>query len=518
MGADSSQPQISAIVSDPDQDVLDNRQRGASSYRYASIADDAQAGSDAYKTSGSRSHAALSVSAALELARSHLEGIALTVIGELSDVTDNPRYKAVYFSIRDKTSVLPCVMWRRSHGHQPLTLKDGMLVEVSGHFSLYAAKGRMQFDVRTMVLAGEGQLRLRVAQLADKLQAQGFMDPGRKLLLPELPQTIALVTSPRGKAVHDVLRTLKRRYRLAKVLLFGTLVEGKDAPARIIKALHAAGQSSAELILLVRGGGSYEDLMPFNDEQLALAIADSPLPIITGIGHEPDTTIADMVASLRTSTPTAAAEAVAPDSAEILRSLEGLQAALLTNATNLLGNLDVHLASLKGRPIFADPDALLRGRSQYLEQSEQRLTAALPAGINTDKARLNALSARMVQVGGSLPNRVGSRFLVLEDRVARSGLTLTTTYRSWYENTETRMTRSGQTLTSRFQGQLERGAGALEGLSPLAVLRRGYALVSDENRPVLASVTQVTAGQGLNVRLRDGIIDCLATKVREETL
>ena len=154
----------------------------------------------------------------------------------------------------------------------------------------------MQFTVRSLALAGEGNLRLQVAALARKLEAEGLMRPERKRALPRFPQRIAVVTSPRGKAVHDVMRTLRRRYPLAELLVAGVAVEGEGAPAAIVEGLRVAGECRPDVVLLVRGGGSYEDLMPFNAEEVARAVVACPVPVVTGIGHEPDTSIADMVA------------------------------------------------------------------------------------------------------------------------------------------------------------------------------------------------------------------------------
>ena len=253
---------------------------------------------------------ALSVSAAMALAKTSLEQLVVTMVGEVSEVSDKAGYKAVYFTVKDDRSSLPCMMWMNRYHATGVTLNVGALVELTGRFTLYAAKGRMNFDVFSLRLAGEGNLRMQVAQLAQKLQAEGLMAPERKRPIPKYPETIGLVTSPRGAAVHDVLRTLRRRFPLATIRLAGVPVEGRDAPIHLRHALESVAQSGVEVVLLVRGGGSFEDLMPFNDEGLARAIASCPVPVVTGIGHEPDTSIADMVADLRASTPTAAAEAV----------------------------------------------------------------------------------------------------------------------------------------------------------------------------------------------------------------
>ncbi len=260
--------------------------------------------------------AALSVSAAMGLAKNALETVVVRLVGEVSEVNDKPGYKAVYFTVKDEKASLPCMMWMSRYQASGVSLCVGALVELTGRFSLYAAKGRMNFDVFSVTLAGEGQLRLQVANLARELEAMGLMDPARKRPLPVYPETIGVVTSPRGAAVHDVLRTLRRRYPLARILFAGVPV-GAGAPAALIEGMQRVVMDGAEVVLLVRGGGSFEDLMPFNDRRLARTIAACPVPVVTGIGHEPDTSIADMVADVRASTPTAAAEAVAPDRREI---------------------------------------------------------------------------------------------------------------------------------------------------------------------------------------------------------
>ena len=246
---------------------------------------------------------ALSVSAAMGLAKNALEEVVVRLVGEVSEVNDKPGYKAVYFTVKDEKASLPCMMWMNRYQASGVALSVGALVELTGRFSLYAAKGRMNFDVFSVSLAGEGQLRLQVANLARELEAMGLMDPARKRPLPAYPEAIGLVTSPRGAAVHDVLRTLRRRYPLARILFAGVPVEGPGAADGLVDGLAKVVFAGAEVVLLVRGGGSFEDLMPFNDRRLARTIAACPVPVVTGIGHEPDTSIADMVADVRASTP-----------------------------------------------------------------------------------------------------------------------------------------------------------------------------------------------------------------------
>ena len=343
----------------------------------------------------------LSVSAALNLAKKALESLTVRIIGEVSEVSIKAGYKAVYFSIKDEKASLPCMMWNNRYAESDVDLRVGMLVELTGRFSLYAAKGRMNFDVFAISMAGEGDLRLKVANLAKKLQAEGLMDASRKRPVPRFCTTIGLVTSPRGDAVHDVLRTLRRRFPLARVVLAGVPVEGAQAPLGIIEGIRCVCDAGAEVILVVRGGGSYEDLMPFNDEKLARAIAACPRPVVTGIGHEPDTTIADMVADVRASTPTGAAQEVSP-SPELLNELFVRRSMELKNSMlNRLKSAQDHYDRLKANPLFTDSEELLAQPSLATDALANRLAAALPGCMKRNE---EALDRARMQLRAMLPH------------------------------------------------------------------------------------------------------------------
>ncbi|MDR3037106.1 MAG: exodeoxyribonuclease VII large subunit [Coriobacteriales bacterium] len=406
----------------------------------------------------------LSVSQALALAKDSLEQISATIVGEVSELSDKPGYKAVYFTLTDEAAALSCLMWRNNYQRTGVELRQGMLVEVSGVFSVYAAKGRMNFDVKALRLAGEGELRLKVAALARKLEAQGLMDPLRKRPLPLFPAKVALVTSPRGKAVHDVLRTLRRRYPLAEVLIAGVPVEGNGAAASIIEGLAVAQTSGAEVILLVRGGGSYEDLMPFNDEALAQAIAASTLPVVTGIGHEPDNSIADMVADFRASTPTAAAERIVPNHEELASTLKHRESSLKRSLAMMLAQARATLAWLCSRTLFTSPSVLLRDYELALDGSAERLQQSLPHKLLRDSQLVDTMRARLVLLGSNLLRSPTAAF--------------------------------------------ELNAARLDGLSPLAVLARGYSIAYDGRGHVIDSVDAVDLHQQLRVRLTDGSLIC----------
>lgn len=342
---------------------------------------------------------ALSVSAALGLAKRQLEGISVRVIGEVSELAVNARYKAVYFTVKDKGASMPCMMWNNRYRASGVQLKVGDLVELDGRFTLYAAKGRMNFDVSSVRLAGEGDLRMQVANLAKRLEAEGLMAQARKRPLPGLPSRIGLVTSPRGAAVYDVLRTLRRRYPIAEIVFAGVGVEGAGAPAGIIEGLRAVEAAGPDVILLVRGGGSFEDLMPFNDESLARAIASASMPVVTGIGHEPDTSIADMVSDLRASTPTAAAESVAPSAQELSLALSGMAARLTSAERSRLHASSLRLGALSSLPLFREPMRLFDGDARRLDAIRSSLSSfgrtfpkAFADGVALEAARLEAYS------------------------------------------------------------------------------------------------------------------------------
>jgi exodeoxyribonuclease VII large subunit len=415
---------------------------------------------------------ALTVSEAVHLAKRALEGLALRVIGEVSEATDRAGYKAIYFTVSDGSSVLPCLIWRDAFEASGVQLRCGMLVELSGSFTVYPAKGRMQFQVRSLAAAGEGLLRMQVAALARTLEIEGLMRADRKRPLPEYPERIALVTSPRGKAVHDVIRTLHRRYPIAELLIAGVAVEGADAAARIVEGLVAAGASGAEVVILARGGGSYEDLMPFNDERVARAVAACPVPVVTGIGHEPDTTIADMVADLRASTPTAAAEAVAPSAEEVTARFGSAGALLVRGLRHGVSRARTRLASLEARPVLADPRGALLLSAQRLDLARAGLGRVLPVRVARDRDRVAAAL-------GALPRAM--TFAVSRHR-ERAGI----------------------------------AAARLEDLSPLGILGRGYAVCYDASgRRVVRSTGEVAVGDRVRVRLHDGSAGCLVESVEE---
>lgn len=404
----------------------------------------------------------LSVSEAMALAKGALESCTVTLVGEVSELSNKAGYKAVYFTVKDEAASLPAMMWNNRYTASGVDLKVGMLVQLTGRFTLYAPKGRMNFDVFSLAIAGEGDLRQKVANLAKKLQSEGLMDASRKRPLPVYPHHIGLVTSPRGAAVHDVLRTLRRRFPAAEVSIAGVPVEGASAPAALIDGINAVAQSGAELILLVRGGGSFEDLMPFNDESLARAIATSPVPVVTGIGHEPDTSIADMVADFRASTPTGAAEAAVPDALELSASLAATQLQVNRLMVGRIQHCSTILEGLAARPVLCDPSHLFSEAEQSLDIALDRLQRAIPANIERDNMQI-------------------AQYVF-------------------------RINNSGKAYLERLNAGLSTKAARLDDLSPLSVLARGWALAKDKSGKLIKSVDQVQPKDTISLSVSDGTI------------
>lgn len=423
----------------------------------------------------SEQSSAYTVTQAMNAAKRGLEKIRLTVIGEVSEFNDKSGYKAAYFTVHDDDCSMPCLMWRDRYNASGVTLQAGMLVELTGNFSCYPAKGRLQFSVASMQLAGEGKLRMQVAHLARKLEAEGLMDASRKRRVPPLPQRIAVVTSPRGKAVHDVIRTLRRRYPLGELLICGVPVEGQDAPARIIQGLEAAcaATPAPDVILLVRGGGSYEDLMPFNDESLARAVAASPIPVVTGIGHEPDNSICDMVSDRRCSTPTAAAEAIALSTEELSNKLTNAQDALRRSVENYMQTQQAQLDRLLDRPLWHDAHYLTGSYFQTLDAMEERLLRAIPDALRADAHALELLKGKLLNLGPHLCDGFGRDIALC--------------------------------------------AAKLDALSPLKTLSRGYSITyAADGHSVVDSVQHVNDGDHIQVQVQDGRLACTVDAIERE--
>lgn len=459
--------------------------------------------------------AALTVSEALARAKGALEGMTLVVEGEVSQFKDSPAYKAVYFPLADRGGVMDCMMWRNRYAASGVQLRPGLRVRLTGRFSVYPAKGRMQFEIFRLELAGEGDLRERVARLARKLEAEGLMDPARKRPIPAFCQRVVVVTSPHGKVKDDVARTLRLRNPLVELQYCPVTVEGATAAAQMIAALRVAEEAAPDAILLVRGGGSYEDLMPFNDESLARAVAACRVPVVTGIGHEPDTTICDMVSDRRASTPTAAAASVAPTVDELCSLLNGQARRMASALERSLVTRRRSLEGLAGRPVLAHPErALIEPCAQRLDFAHDRLMAALPDVIGDRALRLGHLRDRL---GTALPGMMSARRAALgasASRLLAAGSHVGDRPQRDLAALDACFAALPATMFAAPRRELAVAAGRLEALSPLAVIARGYAMALDGNGGVVSSIEDVAPNDALVVRVADGYIDCAVQDTR----
>ena len=392
-----------------------------------------------------------------------------------------------YFTLKDGQGQIRCAMFRRAAGGLDFVPRDGELVEVRGQLGVYEARGDLQLIVEGMRRAGQGALFEQFLLLKARLEAEGLFDSARKRPLPALPRGIGLVTSPGAAALHDVVTALRRRVPHIPVVLVPALVQGAQAPVSMCDALSKLyllaqkGQAleadltenepatpAIDVILLVRGGGSIEDLWAFNDERLARTIAQSPVPLVSGVGHETDFTIADFCADLRAPTPTAAAELVSEPRAVWLGALDLL-------ADRLQGSVQRQIDL----------------RHQRLDQAAQRL--GRPSGlVARQQLRLAALAQRM---------RHGS--LLKTQRLAQASQAL-----------QANLPQILQRSLMQRRDRLERAALRLELLNPQLVLQRGYALLTDDQGQPVTRPAQVRAGDPVHARLAEGELDLTVAQRR----
>jgi exodeoxyribonuclease VII large subunit len=325
------------------------------------------------------------------------------VQGEISNLS-RPVSGHIYFTLKDNTSSLRCVMWRSAALRMLSMPRDGEAVEVHGNFSIYEAGGQYQLYADTIRSLGEGALYQEFLRLKARLEAEGLFDPARKRPLPRRPQRIAIVTSSTGAALRDILNTLRRRYPLAAVFISPTPVQGSEAPPGIIAALEAAVRvADPDVIIVARGGGSMEDLWAFNDEAVARAIAACPVPVISGVGHETDFTIADFVSDLRAPTPTAAAELATPNQADLAADLQGGVDRLARSTQQIIEKYRWQLHQAEGKLRQNSPRTRLFSDRQRLDDLQHRAALALRhnlvllrAHLVSHQQRLNALNPSQV--------------------------------------------------------------------------------------------------------------------------
>lgn len=438
------------------------------------------------------------------------------VEGEVSNLRVGAAGHA-FFTLKDDEAMLPVAMWRSTIERLRFRLQDGQSLRVCGRVGVFAKQGRFQMYADRAEPAGLGARMLELEQRKAKLAAQGLFDAARKRKLPAWPRTVGVITSAHGAVLHDILQVAARRCPTHFVLA-PALVQGDEAPRSLHRALVRLGAwPGIEVIIIGRGGGSSEDLWAFNDERLALAIAACPVPVVSAVGHEVDVTICDLVADVRASTPSQAAELVVPDRAVVARRLAGLQRRLLPalmravlDARASIEHATVRLAStLRGRIARARA----RGR-----RTERTLALHHPrAAIVRDRKALAALTATLVARGAALPRPARARLVAAIARLQAAGSELLPDRRARLAGLVERLVARGRRLGEPQRLRLVRAAASLDALSPLAVLHRGYAIVTTPDGRVVADAATVRDGEAIAIRLGRGTLRATVRGRDDET-
>jgi len=320
------------------------------------------------------------------------------VQGEISNLS-RPASGHVYFTLKDPYSALKCVVWKMTAMRLPLTLQSGMAIEAHGSIGIYERDGQYQLYVDAVRLTGEGALYQEFLRLKARMEAEGLFAAERKKTIPERPAKIGIATSASGAALQDILNTLRRRYPLAEVVLAPCAVQGDDAPLQIVRSIAALNlEPGVEVILVARGGGSLEDLWAFNDERVVRAIADSAIPVITGIGHETDFTLSDFAADLRAPTPTAAAEIAVPNAADLREQVGGLAGRLTYALQQTAGELRGMLTERMSRLEILSPAWRVRSDRQMLDELAGRLDQAESHRIQLMRSEVRSASRHLASL------------------------------------------------------------------------------------------------------------------------
>lgn len=436
---------------------------------------------------------AISVSELNRQARTLLEdGIPKVWIeGEISNLS-RPASGHIYFSLKDDSAQLRCAWFRGRQRGPAINIRDGDQMLAFGKVSIYEARGEYQLIVEQLEAAGEGELRRQFEVLKKKLAAEGLFAESRKTALPELPDRIGIITSPTGAAVRDILTVLGRRFPAVPVIVYPTAVQGEFAPQQIVAAIETAiARNECDVLIISRGGGSLEDLWSFNDERVARAIANCPVPVVSAVGHEVDFTIADFVADLRAPTPSGAAEQVVPDQAEWLRHLSATSARIATLGRRYLEDRFQSLDWLGRRLRQASPAATVARQRGWLGNLQQVMIAAMR----------HDLTSRQVSVGNARSQLLQhSPRLRVQQALNRA------------DSLGQRLQSAGPKLVGRLSVRLRVAARALDSVSPLATLDRGYAIVTDrQSGQVLTDASQTRAGREIKARLATGQLEATVT-------
>jgi exodeoxyribonuclease VII large subunit len=396
-----------------------------------------------------------------------------------------------YFSLKDDQAQLRAVVWKTATRLIRFRPKDGMKVVVRGGLRVYAPRGEYQLSVEVLEPLGKGSLQQAFEELKEKLEKEGLFDPARKRPLPRLPRCVGVVTSPTGAVIQDIVRVVSRRYANLEILIYPARVQGEEAAAEIVQGIRALNRlKGLDVIIVARGGGSLEDLWPFNEERVARALAASKVPTISAVGHETDYTIADFVADLRAPTPSAAAEHVIQAKDEIGAGIDALARRQHAAMSLRLTRIRSRVASLASHRVFEAERGRLRNQAQRVDELLRRGETGVRRRLERARDRVRGQGQRVEAF------RWDRQLADRRERVARQAERLRGLVASAVE---------------AGRGRVSRLAGKLDSLSPLAVLSRGYALVWNEEGRLVRQPAEARVGEALRIRVSGGALGAVVT-------
>ena len=416
---------------------------------------------------------------------------AVWVEGEISNLRKQASGHQ-YFTLKDKGSQLSCVLFRGNATKLSVDLEDGQEIQLFGDVTVYEPRGNYQLIVRQAQLKGLGALQAKFEALKNKLNEEGLFDPKIKLPIPTFPNTICIITSPTGAAIKDILSVLKRRAPWVRVILYPVLVQGDSAAKEIAEAIQniehwsQEGKIRIDTVLLTRGGGSIEDLWPFNEEKTARAINSLSLPVVSAVGHEIDYTISDFTADMRAPTPSAAAELLVPDAQEIRSQLQSINRSLSYRVSDTLDRWKERLDYLGTNTLINEPKRKIADLDQSIDLKMDSLKSALMDSLREKKDSMSNLGNRIsiCHPAKQLETVLG-QFKILDNRLQNAA----------------------QSLINRSNERSEKAAVAIKALGPESVLDRGFSLTHGKDGKLITSTKNVNSGDKLETRVSDGTIN-----------
>ena len=413
--------------------------------------------------------------------------------GEISNFKNHSRGH-FYFTLKDETSRINAIMFKTYASLVKFQLYDGMKVLVTGRVSVYEASGSYQIYVEEIMEDGVGSLYLAFEQLKEKLQKEGLFLESHKKKIPKIPRRIGIVTAPTGAAIKDILSTIKRRWPLCETILFPALVQGDLASQDIVKKIKMADTYDLDVLIVGRGGGSLEDLWPFNEEIVARAIYETKVPIISAVGHEIDFTIADFVADKRAPTPTGAAEMAVPNLPDVKNYLEQVTIRLQKAMTTKLYMASQKLKNLTDRRIFKNPVMIYEAKEQLFDSLFEKLNSNIKAYLNNKINTLNLIKASYIFKNPSV---------LYIDKIYL--------YNDTIKKINNNMEKYLINKTNNYQTLLNK----LEILNPITTLKRGYTITYNQDMTI-TSIKDVKVGDKIKSKLKDGFIESEVLNIHEQ--